>query len=495
MSDKNEFDGLIKNFKLDDIKQAQTPAMSGARRSAFNYDEDNERHLQVQKNANGQQTVRQLEHRADQGGYSKVRAAKEQGKKRSFHVNIDDNQFYEASAGSDSSPHLSAGGGGNDDYDNGGNGDGPDDGGGSVNRWVKALVVLVVVLGVSVFLAFFALESASDLFGLNKQDNQIEIKLPENLSMSEIASLLKDDGIIRQPLTFQLYAGLKNKAENFIPGTYLLNSNMSYDEIMVMFKTGNTKKVEVMLLFYEGMTLNDMADKLEENKVCSKKELFDYLDAGKFPWEYKFLESVPEDANRFRRYEGYFFPDTYEFYEDMSPTDVTRKFFSNFNNKIDDELYAKMEKMGMTLDQTITLASIIQREVGNVKDMGYVSSVFHNRLNDPQTFPNLQSDTTREYVESDIKPYVNVTNQAMYDAYNSDAGKRVGLPVGPICNPGLDAIEAALKPTDSNYYFFVCDVDGLCYYATTDAEHEQNKAIAKAKGKTHGIDTENASSK
>ena len=93
----------------------------------------------------------------------------------------------------------------------------------------------MIALGVSVFLAMFALQSASDLFGINKPEGEVTFELPENLSLSEIAALLKEDGVITQPLTFQLYAGLKNDAEDLLPGTYTLNTNMGYDEIPVSY--------------------------------------------------------------------------------------------------------------------------------------------------------------------------------------------------------------------------------------------------------------------
>mgnify|MGYP000205498316 FL=1 len=124
------------------------------------------------------------------------------------------------------------------------------------------------------------------------------------------------------------------------------------------------------------------------------------------------------------------------------------------------------------LDNLITLASIIQKEATDLENMKMVSSVFHNRLNNSSTYPYLQSDATTNYIRDDIRSFMTQDNQEMYDAY--DTTKVVGLPVGPICNPGMDAIEAAIHPADTNYYYFVSDDAGTYYFAATLEEHEAN---------------------
>ena len=122
---------------------------------------------------------------------------------------------------------------------------------------------------------------------------------------------------------------------------------------------------------------------------------------------------------------------------------------------------------------------MIQAEAGGggYKEMCYVSSVFHNRLDHPEVVTGmLQSDVTIFYVNDNIKPYLNYTDQDMYDAYNTY--KCIGLPVGAICNPGLDAIQAALNPEETDYYYFLTDDSGKFYYARNQAEHEYNDAAA-----------------
>lgn len=352
----------------------------------------------------------------------------------------------------------------------------------------RHLITIIAVVGVAVFLAFFALQSFSDLFGLNQKDRQVEITVESGMSSGQIIKMLKDEGVISQQLTFQLYAGLRNSTSKFKPGVYLLNSNMSYDEIIVILQTGNEKENTVRITFPEGMTLREIANLLEEKGVCKAEDLYSYLETANLEEKYDFIEKIPKDENRFRRFEGYFFPDTYEFFLGESPERVTARFLTNFDSKITDDMYARMKNMNLTLDEAITLASMIQEESSGHEEMGRVSSVFHNRLDDSTNYPRLQSDVTIFYVNKDIKPFLQINDQEMYDAYNTY--KCTGLPVGPVCNPGLDAIKAALYPEDTDYYFFLTDANGKFYYAETADQHYQNERVAAQIGDVHGTDTQ-----
>ena len=130
----------------------------------------------------------------------------------------------------------------------------------------------------------------------------------------------------------------------------------------------------------------------------------------------------------------------------------------------------------MTLEEVITLASVIQSEAAYMEDMQIVSSVFHNRLAPNSGLPYLQSDVTYFYYTENIEPFVDdpAASDAYLSAYYTYPNYKAGLPVGPICNPGLNAIKAALYPANTNYYFFVTDFDGNFYYGATQAEHDAN---------------------
>lgn len=346
------------------------------------------------------------------------------------------------------------------------------------NRWLTALIGVGVCIGVGVFLAFFILESATDMLGLNQQDRQIELSVPKDLSDNEVVKLLSREGIIDQPITFQLFTMLKSlrkKQVTFHDGIYIFNSNMGYDEIYRALTTGDTIKEEVRITFYEGMTLADIGKLLEEKRVCTKKEFLQA--AASEDLNFEFIQAIPQNENRFRKLEGYIFPDTYDFFVGENVNSVIKKFLNNFNNKITDEFKEKAKELDMSLDEVITLASIIQKECSNPDEMRKVSSVFHNRLKDKANYPKLQSDVTVFYVNDDIKPYLTTTNQVMYDAYNTY--QCTGLPVGPVSNPGLETIKAALYPDDTNYVYFLTDNQGKFYYAKNLNEHNKNLAQAK----------------
>lgn len=350
---------------------------------------------------------------------------------------------------------------------------------------VTVLTVLCIVL-VAVLLALFILSSVTDLFALGKENKQIEVNITEGMSSGQIANILKKQGVIDQSSTFYLYSSFVRRASNqFQAGNYLFNSNMGYDEIIIMLKSGNINDETVSITFFEGETLREIARKLEENKVCSAKEFIEATETANF--DYEFLSLASESDSVFRRMEGYLYPDTYEFYVPENVNSVLNKFLKNFNNRVYEGIYDKILDSGYTLSEAITLASIIQEEAGTVEEMRHVSSVFHNRLNNWST-PRLQSDVTIFYVEDNIKPYMQTVNQPLYDAYNTY--ECVGLPAGPICSPGMDAILAAIEPDTTEDEYFVTDINGKYYYAKTFEEHEQNCYIAARVGIDHGTDTD-----
>ncbi|MGN0628022.1 MAG: endolytic transglycosylase MltG [Oscillospiraceae bacterium] len=337
--------------------------------------------------------------------------------------------------------------------------------------WVSA------VLAVSVFIASFALSSINDLVGFSKESREYEIVIPEGATLGEIAGILKDKGVIDEPFAFEVYARVKNMDEKLAAGTYTLNSNLGYDQIFQALRKKDTAKETISLTFYEGMTVTDIAQKLDENGVCDYDEFMAAVDTEVFEYEFESMMGTSEYI--YHKWEGYLFPDTYEFYLGTSPRSVMAKFIDNFNSKITAQYYDRMQELGMSLDEVITMASVIQSEAATETDMKLVSSVFHNRLESGSGLPYLQSDVTYFYYRDEIEPYVS-DDEELDNAYHTsyDTYYKKGLPVGPICNPGITAIEAALYPENSSYYYFVTDAEGNFYYASTLAEHEAN--IVKA---------------
>lgn len=245
-----------------------------------------------------------------------------------------------------------------------------------------------------------------------------------------------------------------------------------------------TVKNTVTVTFPEGFTIMQIAERLEENNVCSKEA---FLQVCNEPYEGIEITN-PED--RIFLLEGYVFADTYEFYFNSDAKTVLKKFIDNFNKKVTPEIKAKAEALGYTLDEMLTLASIIQMECDkDIAECVNVSSVFHNRLKSP-SFPKLQSDVTTFYITQKLGDYlgykkdVKLSDQSveiqhymnLYSTYYCN-----GLPVGPICSPSLKAITAAVTPADTDYVYFLTDATGEdFYYASTLAQHNRN-------GKTAGL--------
>lgn len=224
----------------------------------------------------------------------------------------------------------------------------------------------------------------------------------------------------------------------------------------------------VSLTFPEGFTVREIAQRLEDHGVCTGAAFIAAVQEAE-P-EGRAFSFLTQPERRPYRLEGYLFPDTYDFYVGEGAQKALRRFTANLDAKLTTDDYARAGELGMTIDEVLTLASIIQAETGEARQMGNVSSVLHNRLNGDYT--RLECDSTTFYLREDVRPYFpDAPGQfdALYDTYT-----RSGLPLGPICSPGMDAIQAALFPTQTDYLYFVTSRDGVYYYAKTYEEHQAN---------------------
>ncbi len=235
-------------------------------------------------------------------------------------------------------------------------------------------------------------------------------------------------------------------------------------------KAQSTTSNVVRVTFPEGSTVTQIAKKLEENGVCSAS---DFISAANDPMNLEgFSFVIPNPDERAFLLEGYIFPDTYEFYRNESATSAIKRFLKNSEAKFTGEIRERCEELGYTLDEILTLASIIQEEAGDPDEMYKVSSVLHNRL-DNSRFPKLQCDAATFYLRDYVELYVSEERYAelveLYNTYKCEA-----LPAGPITNSGIDAVMAALYPEETDYYFFITDGEGEYHYAETWAEHVAN---------------------
>ena len=348
------------------------------------------------------------------------------------------------------------------------------------------VVLSVAAICVGVFLAWKVIVGLMDYTGMAKKSHEADIVIDSTMNVDDIAETLHENGIIEMPWLFKTYINMKNESEGFLDGEYTVNSTMSYSNIITLLKTVRQYTNTVTVMIPEGYNAQQIGQLLEENLVCRADDFEKYYRS-KLE-KYDFEEQITVTENRFYALEGYLFPDTYEFYviddlPDKPSMDTSQyakqaaeKMYSNFQNKITKKMYARAKELGMTFDEVVTLASIIQKEGTNEENMANISSVFHIRLENMYDYPHLQSDTTDNYIEDVIRPNIPSSSLALYEnvitAYDTYTCE--GLPAGPICSPGLEAINAALYPAETDFYYFLSSSDGVFYYASTVEKHEQN---------------------
>ena len=351
---------------------------------------------------------------------------------------------------------------------------------------LKNIIILnLIIISVSCLLAFGIIEIAKDVLGMKSKDISNEVIIPKGASTSQISKILKEKKIIKYPLFFKLYSKLKKIDNTYRDGKYVLNSKMSYEDIIYFFQTMSERDDVVKVTIPEGYSVNQIAGLLKEKGVIkAKQDFLDVINNEKFAS--KALKQISDNEMICFKVEGYLFPDTYEFILNERPKYIIETMLENFDKKVFNFLKNKIKDNKMSFSEIITLASIVQRESNSAEIMKKVSSVFFNRLHNHSKYPRLQSDVTILYVESDIKPNLELKNQKMYDSYNTYVC--TGLPVGPICNPGLDAIKAVLEPDKTDYNYFLTDIDNNYYWAKTLSEHNNNLYKASQIGDVKGID-------
>lgn len=337
------------------------------------------------------------------------------------------------------------------------------------NSIFGALILVTIILTVSLFVAISGVSLGMEYIGVGKNEEEITFNIPENATLDDICDLLVYNDLISNKRLFKAVMKLK-KNPTLYPGDITLHASMGYARIINELSSKRESYETVTITFKEGITLLEAAQLVEENKVCSADEfIFEFNKKQDFAFE----SDVDMTADTYYKMEGFFFPDTYDFYVNDSAYNAVRTIKANFQAKYDD-FRSKLAGSGLTLSQAVTLASVVEWEAVSAEDMPLVASVFINRLNNSDEYPKLQSDATRRYLTSVINVVGDTATQEHYEELY-DTYICIGLPVGPVCNPGMDAINAVLEPADTNYYFFCNDIQtGEGYFAETYEEHQAN---------------------
>jgi UPF0755 protein len=349
-----------------------------------------------------------------------------------------------------------------------------------MNRLLFRFMWFFMVLFLSVLLSQFAIGGLNDMLAKDKEKVSVTVEIPKNASTEQIAQILKDAGVIREPGFFKLYSKLTKADGHYHNGSYKIDTDMDYEAIINNLQSNINRVDTVKITFPEGMNALEIAALLEKNGVCSAKDALNVMNSDDFDSSFEIIKAITNGKDRYYKLEGYLFPDTYEFYKDEDPKAVVKKLLNNCNKKLTVEIRNKAAAKKMTVDQVMILASMIQAEAADKNDMYQISSVFHNRLaSNKGDLSRLRSDPTTYYpyrTKAAVPSNMRDTYKSKYDTYTI-----VGLPAGPICNPGADAIDAALNPANTDYYYFCHDKDGKAYYAKTNAQHERNLVKAGLK--------------
>lgn len=346
----------------------------------------------------------------------------------------------------------------------------------AIISFIQCILYIAFIVGISYYVATTLVKMANDVFAFKKEnDVSYTIVLGEYANVDQIATELENNGIIEYADVFKLYSKLRKDNGRYLTGAIELNSQMDYDTIRDKLKYKSVEVKEIRITIPEGYSCEQIIDLLVKNGIGEKEEYINVIN--NYDFEFDFLPAVEAmDSDRDYRLEGYLFPDTYDFTPLESEVEVINKFLRNFKAKFEQQYYARAKKLGMSVDDVIILASIIEKEAKIATDYELISSVFHNRLKS-NSFPRLESCATINYFLDE--PTIDIT-QEMIDMKNPyNTYRYEGLPPGPICNPGYEAIAYAFYPESTNYYYFVSSIDGTTYYATNYAQHLKNTSIAK----------------
>ncbi len=289
-------------------------------------------------------------------------------------------------------------------------------------------------------------------------------------SVNVIAENLKEEALIKSGLVFKIYVKLSGKQSDFKEGVYTLSPEMSVKNIVETLTPRVSLKPEEWITFVEGWNLNDYARILDERGLISFDEFLDITGGGSlkdYSTYFSFLEDKPEGHSL----EGYLFPDTYRFFYDSSPDDIIKRILSNFDKKLDLEIRDEIERQGKSIHEILTMASIIEKEVRSDDDMRTVSGIFWNRIKNRQA---LESCATLAYILGENKDRYTYEETRIESPYNTYMNR--GLPPGPIANPGIRAIQAAVYPESTDYNYFLTDSETFeTIFSRTYEEHLRNR--------------------
>ena len=354
-------------------------------------------------------------------------------------------------------------------------------------------VWLAMIVFIGVTLGRFMWVCAADVLAFGRDEKEVVVEITAEDDIPAIIEKLQVQGLIRYPWLFQVYADLTSAEEDIEIGTFTLNTNYDY-HALVNELSSSGKREEVTVQIPDGYNCRQIFKLLEEKGVATAEALEEYAANGELG-EYWFLENV-ERGDKYCL-EGFLFPDTYNFYKGGGAEHAINKLLGGFENKFNEDHQEMLEKLNkelaqimrdngkddayvtenmLTVREVIIIASLIEKEAASAKEAPNIASVIYNRLYDWGSNPRyLNIDAAIVYITGNNKE-IDTGVDSPYNTYLN-----TGLTPTPIANPGMATIEAALKPSDTDYYYYVLNPEtGNHVFAATREEHEAN--VAKFSG-------------
>ena len=343
----------------------------------------------------------------------------------------------------------------------------------ALSRVAGAFLYVLLVIAGSGALATVGWVWACDLLGLNKEFASTEITISDDTDFDAVVDQLEEAGLIQYKFLFKLYAQFSHAQDKIAPGKYELTTEMDYHALVSSMGSSSSTRLTTDVTIKEGLTIDQIFGLLEERGVTSVERLQEMAA----DWDYAFDWLQDRPLGDYHRLEGYLFPDTYTFEMGENPKYVINKMLVNFDAKMDEymeELAA--EDAPYSLHDIVTIASLIEKETDGTNndernDYRSIASVIYNRLENPaaETVGYLQIDATLVYINGGKAP--TEADKSIDSPYNTYLYQ--GLPAGPISNPGMQSLLAAMNPDSTNYYFYVLNPEtGQHEYTRTFAEHE-----------------------
>lgn len=339
---------------------------------------------------------------------------------------------------------------------------------------ILVLICVIVFMTCALYGYRFIMEGTAQAEVPLTEETGIVFKIPSGARTVNIAEELKNQGFIKDTRIYRMLSKILGYDNAYRAGKFIISKDMNYYALMVRLSGEPLKNPTKDIMIPEGKTLKETVAILSAQG---------YIDEGKFlkiaqreTSVFNFLKDVKATDSRKYPLEGYLYPDTYRMDEGWTEEELIERMLNEFNRVFTQEYYNRAEELGMTVDEVITLASLIEMEALYPADYKKISSVFHNRLNS-KDMPLLQCDATLQYAR--VYEGLGRTSAVLFKdleidhPYNTYLHK--GLPPGPICSPRIDSIQAALYPEKTNYYYFFATPDGTNIYNETLEGHNRDQ--------------------